>query len=216
MDKKNEKNIERIIEKGGDMMKDELETCNINEVLIKLYEKKRYQIFHELLIEHMTEITDSVLSGVCSQIINEKEIKQFFIELIAGGVEIDNIIRNIENGSHRMKMNKKEQQIKLLRIFHQSFDEFERTTELFQNKYENINKIINSTPKSGYGQIQSYPIVQVKGLCLICKNSLFDGQQVSVYPCGHGIHSACADYLNDSSIVCRACVSSSSLPLTIN
>ena len=45
---------------------------------------------------------------------------------------------------------------------------FERTTELFQKKYEDINNIINSTPKSGYGQIQSYPIVQVKGYCLIC------------------------------------------------
>ena len=116
----------------------------------------------------------------------------------------------------KQNLQKKDQQIKLLRIFHQSFDEYERSNALFQSKYEDINKIINSAPKSGYGQIQSYPIVQVKGLCLICKNSLFDGQPVSVYHCGHGIHSACADYLNDSSIVCRACVSSSALPLYIN
>lgn len=216
MEKKNEKTIEKIIEKGNDMMKEELEMYNINEVLIKLYEKKKYQIFHEILIEHMTEIQENVISGVCSQPIQEKEMKQFFIELITGGVEVDNIIRNIENGSHRLKINKKEQQIKLLRIFHQAFDEFERTNELFQNNYQQINTIINSTPKSGYGQVQSYPIVQVKGFCLICKNSLFDGQPVSIYPCGHGIHSTCSDYLNDSSIVCRACVSSSSIPLSLN
>ena len=215
MSKRNEKiEIEKIIEKKNSTIKEELEKYDLIEVLIRLYEKEQFELFHSLIIDHKKELKEELIIELISiQKINEKEIKQFFIEII-DSFEIENIIKNIEKGSQKTK-NKKETQILFLKLFQSSFYEFEKIKQIFDSHFNEINSMINSPAKNGFIQIQQYPIVKVQGKCLICKNTLFDGQPVTVNPCGHGVHQTCSDYLNDSSIVCRCCVAESSTPLTV-
>ncbi|GAB1227550.1 hypothetical protein ENUP19_0341G0078 [Entamoeba nuttalli] len=211
------KSIESILEGNNTNKIEELkELSNQGEVLSLLYKMKEYEIFRGILNERTKEEIENyqemIIINICSYPINDNELEKFFELLMNKEIENEIIIRNIQIGSYKNKKGK-EQHIQILKIFHRSYNNYLNKSQLFHLHFNELNSIITTPPKPGFSQLQSYPTVTVKGTCLICKNSLFDGQPVTIYPCGHGIHSACSDYINDTSLVCRYCVALSSSPL---
>ncbi|ELP93015.1 hypothetical protein EIN_052100 [Entamoeba invadens IP1] len=183
------------------------------DVLVCLYTQKKFSFFFSLLLEsEVTTVVEHLLISVCSLQIETEQIIRLFTVLLGRNVEIQVILKSVQIGAYKNAEPRK-QHTELLKLFHIAHRQATDASLLFHENFTELQKVITAAPKKNWIQTQAYPTVTVNGTCVICKAPLFDGQSVTVLPCGHGIHAACADYMNDSSPVCRKCLSEQAYPL---
>ncbi|KAL7715197.1 hypothetical protein QTN25_007412 [Entamoeba marina] len=184
------------------------------KTLQSLYLNEQFDLFFQVLLEtNLQDNIEQLTQIICSPSpVNQNNISYYFNMILTSSVDIKQFLVLLQRVAYSTKQ-PKIQHIELLKLFHKAFHQASSASLLFHEHFNDLQKVITTPPQSDWAQVQPYPAVHIDGTCLICKNSLFDGQQVSIYPCGHGIHASCSDSFNDASVMCRTCLSKSTYPL---